>query len=41
MSAVLLFGTIIVEVNEIVKQMTNTKEDLEESFENCQSVKPR
>ena len=41
MSAVLLFGTIIVEVNEIVKQMTNTKEDLEENFENCQSVKPR
>ena len=41
MVAVSLFGTIIAEVNEIVRQITLKKKDLEKILETYQSVHPR
>jgi hypothetical protein len=41
MAAVSLFGTIIAEVNEIVRQITLRKKDLEKLLETYQSVHPR
>jgi hypothetical protein len=41
MAAVSLFGTIIAEVNEIVRQITMKKKDLEKILESYQSVHPR
>jgi hypothetical protein len=41
MAAVSLFGTIIAEVHEIVKQITMKKKELEKILETYQSVHPR
>jgi hypothetical protein len=41
MSAVSLFGAIIAEVNEIGRQITTKKKDLEKFLETYRTVNPR